>query len=112
MTMFPGEYCGGNYGSMRHWVLYYELSGSYKTRVNTVMVNSAQSQTFLGGVGLRRGCLLSPILFVIFMGMITRCNLGKESVRFGNRRVVSTPMTRFCWLPHSVTSTGEVCSQV
>lgn len=61
-------------------------------------VNSAQSQTFAVGVGLCRGCPLSLILFVIFMEMITRCSLGKESVRFGNHRVVSTPMTRFGWL--------------
>lgn len=41
---------------------------------------------------------MSLILFVIFMEMITRCSLGKESVQFGNHRVVSTPMTWFCWL--------------
>lgn len=28
-TMFPAEYCGGNYESMGHRVHYYELSDSY-----------------------------------------------------------------------------------
>ena len=41
------------------------------------------------GVGLRQGCALSPILFVIFMDRISRRSQGGVGVRLGELRVES-----------------------
>ena len=41
------------------------------------------------GVGLRQGCALSPILFVIFMDRISRRSQGGEGLQFGGLRIPS-----------------------
>lgn len=48
-----------------------------------------KSNMFPVGVGLRQGCSLSLILFVIFMGRISRCSQGGEYVRYRNLRITS-----------------------
>uniref|UniRef100_A0A3B3RGR1 Immunoglobulin superfamily member 3 n=1 Tax=Paramormyrops kingsleyae TaxID=1676925 RepID=A0A3B3RGR1_9TELE len=41
-----------------------------------------KSDLFPVRVGLRQGCPLSPILFIVFMDRISRCSQGVEGVRF------------------------------
>ena len=61
----------------------------YKQSESCVRILGAKSSTFSVGVGLRQGCPLSPILFVIFMDRISRRSRGEESVRFGDLRIAS-----------------------
>ncbi|KAK0154376.1 putative uncharacterized transposon-derived protein F52C9.6 [Merluccius polli] len=48
-----------------------------------------KSDLFPVRVGLRQGCTLSPILFIIFMDRISRHSQGVEGVRFGDLRIGS-----------------------
>ena len=61
----------------------------YKQSESCVRILGTKSSTFSVGVGLRQGCPLSPILFVIFMDRISRHSRGEESVRFGDLRIAS-----------------------
>ena len=54
-----------------------------------VRIAGSKLDTFLVRVGLRQGCPLSPILFIIFMDRISRCSQGVEGVRFGDFRIGS-----------------------
>ncbi|XP_066513109.1 uncharacterized protein [Hoplias malabaricus] len=47
----------------------------------------SKSDWFQVGVGLHQGCLLSPVLFIIFMDRIYRCSQVAEGVRFGGLRI-------------------------
>ena len=51
-----------------------------------VRIAGSKSDTFPVRVGLRQGCPLSPILFIIFMDSISRRSQGIEGVRFGEIR--------------------------
>ncbi|XP_054456755.1 sodium- and chloride-dependent betaine transporter-like [Anoplopoma fimbria] len=48
-----------------------------------------QSVSFSVGAGLRQGCALSPILFVIYMDRISRRSRGGEGLQFGGLRISS-----------------------
>uniref|UniRef100_A0A674P165 Reverse transcriptase domain-containing protein n=1 Tax=Takifugu rubripes TaxID=31033 RepID=A0A674P165_TAKRU len=54
-----------------------------------VRIAGSKSNSFPVRVGLRQGCPLSPILFIIFMDRISRCSHGVEGVRFGDLRIGS-----------------------
>ncbi|KAK0154090.1 LINE-1 retrotransposable element ORF2 protein [Merluccius polli] len=54
-----------------------------------VRIAGNKSDLFPVRVGLRQGCPLSPILFIIFMDRISRCSQGVEGVRFGDIRIGS-----------------------
>ncbi|KAJ0033836.1 hypothetical protein NQD34_000943 [Periophthalmus magnuspinnatus] len=54
-----------------------------------VRIAGSKSDLFPVHVGLRQGCPLSPVLFIICMDRISRCSQGPEGVWFGNHRISS-----------------------
>ncbi|TWW80485.1 R2DM Retrovirus-related Pol polyprotein from type II retrotransposable element [Takifugu flavidus] len=54
-----------------------------------VRIAGSKSNSFPVRVGLRQGCPLSPILFIIFMDRISRCSHGVEGIQFGDLRIAS-----------------------
>ena len=61
----------------------------YTQSESCVQVLGSKSNSFPVGVGLRQGCALSPILFVIFMDRISRRSRGGEGLQFGGLRIAS-----------------------
>ncbi|KAL7857954.1 hypothetical protein AOLI_G00180560 [Acnodon oligacanthus] len=59
----------------------------YSQRESCVRILSNKSDPFSVSVGLRQGCALSPLLFVIFM--VSRHSRGQEGIMCGGRRVAS-----------------------
>ena len=49
-----------------------------------VRVNGMQSKPFHVGVGLRQGCVLSPLLFITYMNWIDRRSQASECVKIGS----------------------------
>ena len=54
-----------------------------------VRVAGNKSDLFPVGVGLRQGCPLSPVLFIVFMDRISRRSRVGEGVEFGGGRITS-----------------------
>ncbi|KAK3516029.1 hypothetical protein QTP70_001869 [Hemibagrus guttatus] len=61
----------------------------YNQSRSLVRIASCKSDLFPVHVGLRQGCPLSPVLFIVFMGRISRCSQGLKGVRFGDHRISS-----------------------
>ncbi|KAK3528006.1 hypothetical protein QTP86_013119 [Hemibagrus guttatus] len=61
----------------------------YNQSRSLVRIASCKSDLFPVHVGLRQGCPLSPVLFVVFMDRISRRSQGLEGVRFGDHRISS-----------------------
>ena len=59
----------------------------YKNALSAVLINSATGKFFKTTVGVRKGCLLSPTLFNIYLEEIMRVTLEnyKGSVVIGGR---------------------------
>ncbi|GAA6083977.1 receptor-type tyrosine-protein phosphatase F-like, partial [Tachysurus ichikawai] len=52
-------------------------------------IAGSKSDLFPVHAGLRQGCPLSPVLFIIYMDRISRRSRGPEGVRFGDHRISS-----------------------
>ena len=50
-------------------------------------VNGKQSEPFHVGVGLRQGCVLSSLLFIVYMNWIDKCSQANECATFGNCKI-------------------------
>uniref|UniRef100_A0AAY5JVS7 Reverse transcriptase domain-containing protein n=1 Tax=Esox lucius TaxID=8010 RepID=A0AAY5JVS7_ESOLU len=61
----------------------------YDRSRSLVRIAGSKSDFFPVHVGLRQGCPLSPVLFVIFMDRISRRSQGPEGIRFGVHTISS-----------------------
>ena len=61
----------------------------YNNCKSHVRINGSKSDSFGVRVGLRQGCVLSPLLFIIFMDRISRRSTTPDCVTMGNARVES-----------------------
>ena len=53
----------------------------------SVWVNGKQSKPFHVGVDLRKGCALSPLLFIVDMNWIDKCSQADECAMIGNCKI-------------------------
>uniref|UniRef100_A0A3B3BLN8 Reverse transcriptase domain-containing protein n=2 Tax=Oryzias melastigma TaxID=30732 RepID=A0A3B3BLN8_ORYME len=61
----------------------------YDRSRSLVRMAGSKSDLFPVHVGLRQGCPLSPVLFIVFMDRISRRSQGPEGVWFGDHRISS-----------------------
>ena len=50
-------------------------------------VNCKQSKPFHMNLGLRQGCVLSPLLFIVYMNWIDKCSQADECATIGNCKI-------------------------
>ncbi|KAK3556570.1 hypothetical protein QTP70_010765 [Hemibagrus guttatus] len=72
-----------------HGPLLRAVRSLYNRSRSLARIASCKSDLFPVHVGLRQGCPLSPVLFIVFMDRIFRRSQGLEGVRFGDHRITS-----------------------
>ncbi|KAK3548162.1 hypothetical protein QTP70_004839 [Hemibagrus guttatus] len=70
-----------------HGPLLRAVRSLYNWSRSLVRIASCKSDLFPVHVGLRQGCPLSPVLFIVFMDRISRRSQGLEGVWFGDHRI-------------------------
>jgi exonuclease III len=60
------------------------IASMYSDSKSCVRILGRKSEMFRVDAGLRQGCVLSPLLFIIYMDRIARRSLGQESVTIGS----------------------------
>jgi len=73
-----------------------------------VRVNCKQSKPFHVGIGLRQGCILSSLLFIIYMNWIDKCSQINECATIENCKIniiCCSQMIWFCFLPLNLSPT-------
>ncbi|KAK3525845.1 hypothetical protein QTP70_010916 [Hemibagrus guttatus] len=72
-----------------HGPLLNAVRSLYNRSRSLVRIASCKSDLFPVHVGLRQGCPLSPVLFIVFMDRISRCSQRLEGIQFGDHRISS-----------------------
>ena len=83
-----------------------------------VRVNGKQSKSFQVSVGLRQGCVLSPLLFIVYMNWIDKCSQADGCATIGNCKIsrllfaddlvlLSSPE---CGLQRALNSFADACN--
>ena len=75
------------------------IKSLYKQSEVCVHINGMKTKVFNVSVGLQQGCVLSPLLFIIYMGKIDKASSSSSGITFGECNVwllssfeeVSTP---------------------
>ena len=70
-------------------LLLWAVQSLYKQSESLVCIVGCKLGLFSVRVGLRQGCSLSPLLFMMFMDRISRRSQGAEGFRFGGLRISS-----------------------
>ena len=63
------------------------IKSSYGRPKVCVRVNGKQSKPFHVGVGLQQGCVLSPLLFIVYMNWIDKRSQADECATIGNCKI-------------------------
>ena len=64
-----------------------DIKSFYCQQEVCVRVNGKQSKPFHVGVGLWQGCILSPLLFIVYMNWIDKCSQADECATIGNCKI-------------------------
>ena len=63
------------------------IKSFHRRREVCVRVNGKQSKPFRVSVGLRQGCVLPPLLFIVYMNWIGKCSQADECATIENCKI-------------------------
>ncbi|CAF3293547.1 unnamed protein product [Rotaria sp. Silwood2] len=93
------------------------IQSLYKNCQSCVRINGSKSDNFQVQVGLRQGCVLSPLLFIIFMDKISRTSANPACAQIGDVKMdsllfaddIAQLTTSENSLPVALNQLGKVC---